>query len=195
MSLESITLTNEQLTTMMVTMEQGKLIPNPAVESIKNKRLPIKLQYELRKIFNQLATEFKFLEEMRQETIKRFTQLGSDGTPLIVMKDYVKIPEFLDKLAGCGITELDKAMKGEFVSAETAKQISQATDNEITADSIGRVALTDSTEFQAAVKELMLLNVNINLPKITLDFALWDDPKYDVWTGIEMDLLIPLLNN
>ena len=111
------------------------------------------------------------------------------------MKDYVKIPEFLDKLAGCGITELDKAMKGEFVSAETAKQISQATDNEITADSIGRVALTDSAEFQAAVKELMLLNVNINLPKITLDFDLWDDPKYDVWTGIEMDLLIPLLNN
>ena len=74
-----LSLTNGQLTSMMCVMDNGQLVLNPAVEAVKNKRLPLKLQYQLRKIFQQLIEEYRLYEEMRREIIQRYVKVDTEG--------------------------------------------------------------------------------------------------------------------
>ncbi len=91
----SITLTNGKLASLMSKMEDGKLIMNPAVESLKKKKLPVKLQYSLRKVFLELTEKYNLFEETKQAIINEHGE-KNEKEELNVNEGRVNIPNMAE---------------------------------------------------------------------------------------------------
>jgi len=132
-------MTNEQITNTMV---RNHAI-NPAIESIKTKKLPVKDQYAIRRCLAKITDDFKVLEEARQALVSHYAE---------------------------------KDIGGKVIEAEG-----------------GGITIKNVMEFQKDIKELMDAEIDLGIEKIVVDFEVWGDPRYDVLTGDEMDLILPLI--
>ena len=181
-----IKLTNEQITNTMVNYQGGQAAPNQAIESLKAKKLPVKAQYWIRRVLDKIERSFKILEDTRQELVKQHAKKDDQGNPLIIMADFKKITDKAKDIDG-----YKEAQAGEFVSQKTAEAISKAC--KISAEGNGNISIENIQAFQKDINDLMTTEVDLGIEKIKIDFDAWEDARYDVINGKEMDLLLPIL--
>ena len=193
--MEIIKVTNSYITNAVTTIVQGRPMPNPAAESLKRKKLPTKAQYWIRRALDKISQNFKILEEARQGIIQQHSRKDKDGEPLIIMRDFAKIKPLTDKSGIPEINEIEKAMKGDFISLKTAKAISEWSKGKISADNNGNVSIENIPEFQKALNDLMDIEIDLGINKIEVDLAEWEaNSNIDLLDGNEMDLLLPILD-
>ena len=182
-----IKLTNEQITSTMVNYQGGQAAPNQAMESLKAKKLPVKAQYWIRRVLDKIERSFKILEDTRQELVKQHAKKDDQGNPLIIMADFKKITDKAKDIDG-----YKEAYAGDFVSQKTAEAISKACN--ISAEGNGNISIENIQDFQKDINDLMATEVDLGIDKIKIDFDVWEDSRYDVIDGKEMDLLLPMLD-
>jgi len=181
-----IKLTNEQITSTMVNYLNGQAAPNQAIESLKAKKLPIKAQYWIRRVLDKIERSFKILEDTRQELVKQHAKKDDNGNPLIIMAGFKKITDKAKDIEG-----YEAAKAGDFISQKTAEAISEAC--KISAEGNGNISIENIQDFQKDINDLMTTEVDLGIEKIKIDFDAWEDKRYDVINGKEMDLLLPIL--
>lgn len=195
--METIKMTNEQITNTMITYVNGQAIPNPVQESLKKKKVPAKVQYWIRRALDEVKQDYKILEETRQELVQQYSRKDEDENPLIIMQDFRKIKELFDEqktIEEIQESDLEAAIAGEFISIKIAKKIAKWSEGKINAESDGNISIKDVIEFQKAMNDLMMVEVDLGIPMIKTDFDAWDNnPNIDVLDGAEMDLLLPMI--
>ena len=183
-----IKLTNKQITNTMVNYQNGQAAPNQAMESLKAKKLPVKAQYWIRRILDKIERCFKILEDTRHELIKHHAKKDKQNNPLIIMADFKKITDKAKEIEG-----YKAAKAGEFISTKTAQDISKVCN--ISAEGNGNISIENIQDFQKDISDLMATEVDLGIDKIKIDFDVWEDKRYDVIDGKEMDLLLPMLED
>lgn len=220
---KTIKVRNSYIAKVMPVVMNGQVMPNPAAESLKKRKIPTLAQYWSRRALDKIARLFKAYDETRQELVKQHGKKDEDGGLLIVMKDAVKIrplilekmedrvllmpddaPEKRQSVENLNLTnallkidiadELTRAMKSEGVSVKTAKAISKWSDGKISPEGNGDVVIMNMAELQKDINDLMEEEIDLGINLIEVDLKAWEeDKRYDSLSGEEMDLLWPML--
>ena len=200
---------------------QGRIMQNPAVTSLKGKKLPSQPHYWIRRALDKVNQESRFFGEERIRLNEKHAKKDEAGDPLVCLREFKKlslpnvsaskVPD--DAISAMGdaikakigaelketewpaaLEQFEKAKAGDFISKAFAESLAKWSDKKISSDGDGNISIENLEEYNKELITFFDTEIPLGIAKVPVDLAEWDaNPKVDFLTGEELDILLPLI--